>query len=66
MVFVIAHKAFIFPMKNIINININCIKVANNTSHDLGITRICALLLTTKKPPITCSAMPRIPYVLVN
>jgi hypothetical protein len=27
---------------------------------------ICAPLLTTTKPPITCSAMPMIPYVLVN
>jgi hypothetical protein len=32
MVFVIAHNALIFPMGNIINININWIIVANNTS----------------------------------
>jgi hypothetical protein len=52
MVFVIAHKALIFPMGNIINININWNIVANNTSHDLGITiiNLCTIINNKKNP----------------
>jgi hypothetical protein len=52
MVFVIVHKALIFPMGNIINININWNIVANNTSHDLGIAMInlCTTINNKKNP----------------
>jgi hypothetical protein len=58
-VFVMAHKIFIFPMGNIISIHINWIVVVNNTSHDLGNTIIN--LCTTID-----NYMPRIPYALVG
>jgi len=52
MVFVIAHKALIFPMGNIMNINIHWIKMANNTSHDLGIIiiNLCTIINNKKTP----------------
>jgi hypothetical protein len=51
MVFIIAHKAFIFSMGNIINININWLEW--QTIHHMvwGLQElICAPLLTTKAP----------------
>jgi hypothetical protein len=54
-------------MGNIDSINTNWIIVANNTSHDLGITIIYFYtIINNKKTPITCNAMPRIPHVSIG
>ncbi len=63
MAFDIIHKAIIFSMGKI---SINWIIMEKNASYELGTTRInLCTIIDSRKPQITCNAMPRIPYALV-